>query len=249
MIGIFDSGSGGLTVLSALRKKAPLADIIYFGDIKNAPYGNRGKEELERLMINNVRLLVSSGVTKIVSACNSLSSFITADALKDMGSEHVEFIEMVEPTVNYFRNKNRKILLVATSATIGSSIYQKSFKDIGISIDTKSIPELALSIERGDSEEEIEAIISKAFNTVDLRQFDTLILGCTHYPLVRNIFEKVCPTSLTIFDPAEPVSDKIIERFGSDGAGMIRFVISKDSEAFRKRVRDMGFVNSSIEII
>jgi len=249
MIGIFDSGSGGLTVLSALKRKAPMVDVIYFGDIKNAPYGNKSKQELEALLVSDIQILVDRGVKNIVSACNSLSSAFKSESLKIIGAEPLGLVEMVEPTVEFFKGKDKKILLVATKATIGSNIYQNSFQNIGITIETKAIPELASSIERGATDEENYKIISNALSTIDLNKFDTLILGCTHYPLVRNLFEKICPPNIDIFDPAEPVSDKVIEHFGSEGSGMIRFVISKDSEAFRKRVRDMGFESSTVEVV
>lgn len=232
MIGVFDSGSGGLTVLKEIRTRLPMVDIVYFGDIKNAPYGVKSQEELVVLTAVAIELLQKRGATNIVSACNSVSAALAvSNAPKDM-------IEMVEPTVASFKDLSAKILLTATPATITSRIYQNAFRIIGKEIQTLAIPELAGTIEFGASEEEIEKIVRDALIQVDQASFDALVLGCTHYPFARSAFEKVLPGA-TIVDPAVAVAERVAKQMGEEGEGMTTFLISQDSEPFRARVAQL----------
>lgn len=229
MIGIFDSGSGGLTVLKEIRARMPKADIVYFGDIKNAPYGTKTQDELVALTEQAIRLLEDKGATHIVSACNSVSAALA------VGNAPQDMIEMIEPTVASFNDSPAKILLVATPATVGAGMYQNAFKAIGKEIETLAIPLLAGAIEFGASEEEIEKIVTDALAQVDRSSFDTLVLGCTHYPFARSAFEKVLP-DVVIVDPAVAVSERVAGQFTEEGSGATHFLISKDSEPFRPRV-------------
>jgi glutamate racemase len=237
MIGIFDSGSGGLTVLKAIRERLPKADIVYFGDIKNAPYGVRSIEELSELTVRAIELLQKEGAENIVSACNSVSAAIAASLADTLPKQ---LVEMVGPTVNAFKESPAKILLVATPATISSEIYQNAFKMIGKEIEVLPIEPLAGQIEFGASDAEIEDTIRKTFEDVDLTGVDTLLLGCTHYPLVRDIFERVVP-GIEILDPATAVAARVAEQMGAseEGTGSTRFLISRDSEPFRRRIAQM----------
>jgi glutamate racemase len=232
MIGVFDSGSGGLTVLKEIRARMPKADIVYFGDIKNAPYGIRSHEELVSLTTAAIELLRQRGATNIVSACNSVSAALAvANAPEDM-------IEMIEPTVASFKDSPARILLVATPATVKAEIYQRAFAAIGKEIGTLAIPELAGAIEFGAADEELERIISDAFATVDTSALGTLILGCTHYPFVREIFERVLP-NMKVVDPAVAVAERVAIQFAEEGSGHTTFLISQDSEPFRARVANL----------
>lgn len=232
MIGIFDSGSGGLTVLKEIRKRLPKVDIVYFGDIKNAPYGTKTQEELIKLTAAAIELLKARGATHIVSACNSVSAALAvSNAPKDM-------IEMIEPTVASLKDSSAKILLVATPATINAEIYQSAFQAIGKDIQTLAIPELAGAIEFGASDVEIEKIVSDVLAQVDQDGFDTLILGCTHYPFARSAFEKVL-LGVAVIDPAVAVAERVATQFAEEGSGATHFLISKDSEPFRRRVGEL----------
>ena len=237
MIGLFDSGSGGLTVLAALRKRAPDVDIVYFGDIQNAPYGEREAEELVRLTESGMKRLSEAGASEVVSACNSVSLSVL------MGSAgHERVIEMTRPVARALRaHAGGKFLLIATPATIRSGIYRDA---IGVSVllEELPIPELASAVEFGASKKEILAILHSAFSKQQGKTYDGIILGCTHYPFAR---EEIQSTARDIFgatliiDPAEAVADEVIKRFETEGNGAMRFLISKDSEVFRTRVREL----------
>lgn len=240
MIGIFDSGSGGLTVLKAIREQMPSADILYFGDIKNAPYGTKSNSELSVLTVRAIELLQKRGAESIVSACNSVSASLAVSLFDALSLAPTQLIEMVGPTVSAFKNSSARILLTATPATISSEIYQNAFRMIGKEIATVDIPDLAAAIEFGKSEKEIEQVIRDAFADVSLQNFDVLILACTHYPLVAEIFKRVLG-SLPLFDPALAVGERVKKQLWPRevGDGTTRFVISKDSQPFRDRVAEL----------
>lgn len=237
MIGIFDSGSGGLTVLSAIRVRMPSADVVYFGDIKNAPYGSKSNSELSVLTVHAIELLQKRGAGSIVSACNSVSASLAVSLFDALSIAPTHLIEMVGPTVSYFKNSSARLLLTATQATIESGVYQNAFHMIGKEIETVAIPDLASAIEFGKSEEEIEHIIRNAFKNVKFDEFDVLILACTHYPLVTEVFKRVLG-SVRLFDPALAIGERVKKRLWPRevGDGNTHFIISKDSQPFRDRV-------------
>ncbi|HUY05258.1 MAG TPA: aspartate/glutamate racemase family protein [Candidatus Paceibacterota bacterium] len=251
MIGVFDSGSGGLTVLKEIRERMPSADILYFGDIKNAPYGSKSHAELGSLTACAIGLLQGRGATSIVSACNSVSASLAISLFDALSLAPEHLIEMVGPTVSSFKDSPARLLLAATPATIGSEIYQNAFRMIGKEIGTLAIPDLASAIEFGSSEEEIEGTIRDAFAGVRMDDFDAVVLACTHYPLVARLFARVLgPVSL--HDPALAVAERVKRQLWPRevGEGTIRFIISKDSQHFRDRVALLGLASEpSIEVL
>ncbi len=247
MIGIFDSGSGGLTVLRAIRARMPSADILYFGDIKNAPYGSKSTGELSTLTVRAIELLQKRGAGSIVSACNSVSASLAISLFDALSLTPTQLIEMVGPTVSSFKDSPARILLAATPATIGSEIYQNAFRMIGKNVETVAIPDLASAIEFGSSDEDIERIIRTAFAETKLGDFDVLILACTHYPLVEHIFKRVAG-SVYLFDPALAVAARAKRLLWPRevGNGATHFIISKDSRPFRDRVAALGLDSESL---
>jgi glutamate racemase len=235
MIGIFDSGVGGLSVLRALRAFMLEADVVYFGDVKNAPYGIKTQAELSELTANAIALLQREGAERIISACNSVSASLALSLFETLSLAPQSLIEMVGPTVAHFKGSTAKLALCATPATIKSNIYQNAFRMLGRKdVQFIEIPDLAGAIEFGQSEHEIENIIQNAFTEIEA--FDTLILSCTHYPLVKEVFERVLGPEVTIFDPSYVVAERAKETFSDSahGSGSTRFLISAESEQFRK---------------
>jgi len=234
MIGIFDSGSGGLTVLKAVREVMPSADILYFGDIKNAPYGEKSREELSRLTVNSIRVLQARGATSIVSACNSVSASLAVSLFDVLGLAQQNLIEMVGPTVSYFKDFRKPILLAATPATVHSELYQSAFQMLGIKIDTLAIPKLAGAIEFGVSTAVQERFIAAAFAPYDMKKYGALILACTHYPLASASFRKVLG-EVPLFDPAEAVGERVRRQLWPREVGdsKLRLLVSRDTPQFR----------------
>ncbi|OGG54585.1 hypothetical protein A3C20_01870 [Candidatus Kaiserbacteria bacterium RIFCSPHIGHO2_02_FULL_55_25] len=234
MIGVFDSGSGGLTVLKAMRDAYPSIDVVYFGDTKNAPYGLRSREELSRLTVAGIGFLLEHGASAIVSACNSVSASLVLSLYEVLPLSNVPLIEMVGPCVNAFKGTNARVALCATTATVESGMYQNAFHMIGKDIITVAIPELAGAIEKGEGAEAYERYIRAAFAQVPADSYDILILGCTHYPLALDAFRRSLPGK-PIFDPANAVAERIATRLWPRemGYGKTDFYISAESAQFR----------------
>ncbi len=252
MIGIFDSGSGGLTVLRAIREVLPSADVLYFGDIQNAPYGSKSPEELTALTIRAIQLLKVGNATTIVSACNSTSASLAVSLFDALDISSTELIEMVGPTVAYFKGSSERILLCATPATVRSGIYQNAFRMIGKDITPLAIPELAGAIEFGASTGKIQEIIRESFSNVPLAKFDVLILGCTHYPLALKQFVEVLGPSIQLFDPAVAVAERVEKLCWpkETGESQTRFLVSKKSEPFERWVAELcPRITPSIEVV
>ena len=235
MIGIFDSGVGGLTVLHAIRQNLPSADVIYFGDTKNAPYGEKSREKLSDLTVAAIKLLQERGANNIVSACNSVSASLAISLLDAFDLQPQQLIEMVGPTVSSFRSADMRIALCATPATILSEIYQNGFRMIGKNIQAIPVPGLAGAIELGKSTDVIDEIIREAFRGLDTESFDMLILACTHYPFVEGSFRRILGERIEIFDPALAVAARVEKQFWPRevGSGTTTFVISAESAEFR----------------
>ena len=248
VLGMFDSGSGGLSVLLEIRKRLPWADVVYLGDIKNAPYGGRTREELGALTVLDIEKLLNEGATKIVSACNSVSASMMLPMLSILGIRPFDLVEMVGPTVKALRDEKRKILLLATPATVSSGIYRQGFAVVDKKIEEAAIPDLAGMIEFGASGSEMTEVIRKAIG--EEKGFGVLLLGCTHYPLIKNIFEKVLQklkVKAEIVDPAGFVAAEVVKTMAENGNGKTKFLITKESGLFRERVGEM-FGESGVEV-
>lgn len=237
MIGILDSGSGGLTVLRALREEMPSADVLYFADLKNAPYGERSREELSTLTTEAIATLVSRGATSIVSACNSVSASLSLSLVDTLALPPGNLIEMVGPTVSLFRGSTERVIIVATPATVRSEIYQHAFRMIGMEVTAVPVPGLARAIEYDT--DEVETLIKDVSEEIVQSGCTTAILACTHYPLALEIFRKHVPPEVTIIDPAYAVAARAKKQLWPRevGDGTLRFLLSKDSTLFRDRVR------------
>ena len=247
MIGIFDSGVGGLTVMRAIRDRLPSTDVTYFGDIKHAPYGERTREELSTYTVEAIKLLQSRGADRIVSACNSLSASMAVSLFDAFDMAPEQLVEMVGPTVSYFRDTDAKIGLCATTATVKSDMYENAFRMVGKDVISIPMPGLAGAIEFGQPEEEIEKIIRNALP--EKPDFEIMVLACTHYPLVKELFQKILGPEIEVFDPAEAVAMRAEKLFWPQEVrnGATHFVISQDSDNFRRLVAEL-FPESQYEI-
>jgi glutamate racemase len=217
MIGIFDSGSGGLTVLRALKERAPDCDVVYFADLANMPYGNKTQSQLKQLTRSAISFLTKQGATHIISACNSVSMQVLTTLSKELHDGGIEIIEMVTPTVTALSNqKDKKILLLATQATVNSNIYRDAFIKKGIEIQQSAIAPLAEAIEKNLGEEEIQEILNVNLEKISLYNPDIVILGCTQYPLIKNSFNSFFfkkGINPTVFDPADEAVKEAEKKF------------------------------------
>ncbi len=249
MVGVFDSGSGGLTVLRAMRNELPSCDVVYFGDIAHAPYGSKTQEELAQYVAQGLSLLRARGAERLVSACNTASASLALSLYDAFDMEPGSIIEMVGPTVSHFKESNKKIVLCATPATVRAGIYQTAFTLVGQHIVAVPIEGLASAIEFAEGESRQREVIVDAFKDIEWSELDTLILACTHYPLALDVFRELVPAHVEIFDPAVAVAERAIKQFWPQEVrdGKTTFLISKDSQPFRKLVAKL-FADTSYTI-
>lgn len=194
-VGLFDSGIGGLTVLKKLVSKYPNCEYVYFGDTENMPYGNKTKEELEELSTNIINFLISNKVDIIIIACGTVSSNL-GSILKEKYS--IPIIDIITPTIKYINNSDyNKIGVLATNSTVSSKVFSgklnKDVKEI-------SCPEFVPLIEN-NKEKELNKYISTYVE--NLKDRDLIILGCTHYPIIKDKINQYLNDKIKLLDMSD----------------------------------------------
>ena len=207
-IGVFDSGVGGLTVVRELSNKLPNERIIYFGDTARVPYGIKSKSTIIRFSLENILFLLKQNVKMIVVACNTSSS-IALPVIKKHFS--IPIVGVIVPGVKeaVFSNKNKRIGVIGTKATIGSGAYQKEIKkiDAQIKVFARACPLFVpLAEENWLNEESTKDIVKKYLTPFKKARVDTLILGYTHYPLLKDAIQKFMGKSVRLVDSSEQVA-------------------------------------------
>jgi len=189
-IGIFDSGIGGLTVAREISKILPNEQIIYFGDTAHFPYGDKAAYSIKHYSSLISKFLLSKNCKSIVIACNTASS-VASKPLQKILPVDFPLLNVIDPVADHIAksNANKKIGVIATKGTIGSRIYPNSIKNINENIEVVSLatPLLAPMIEEGFFNNTISStVIAEYLNKTNIKDVETLILGCTHYPLIEN---------------------------------------------------------------
>jgi glutamate racemase len=241
-VGVFDSGMGGLTVLHECLVTMPHEDFIYLGDGARLPYGPRPLPEVARFAHEIGSYLEEQGVKLILVACNSA----TAAALPELQeSLSVPVVGVITPEAHAAvqATRNRRIGLLATKATVESGRYEELVRtlDAGARVRSIACPRLVPLIEGDDpfGHETVDAVREYA-RPLKADEVDTVILGCTHYPLIRPIFQRVFGRGVTLVFSAEETAREVAETLGRKGIennarreGMYRFMTTGDTEVFR----------------
>ena len=219
MIGIFDSGLGGLTVVRSLLRRVPDCPPLYFGDTARTPYGSKSPETIQRYAIEDTEALVSRGAKVIIVACNTVSS-TAMPALREHFPD-VRFYEVITPAAMraVTVTKTKRIGVVGTRATIAASAYAKAIAAIDptVSVIAQACPLIVPMIEEGwHKSAELRSIIRAYLEP--LVGLDTLILGCTHYPIVRDLFADVMGPGVSIIDCADAVTEQFVSDMTHDAA-------------------------------
>ena len=201
-IGVFDSGVGGLTVVKQLMKKLPFENIIYFGDTARIPYGTKSEEIVRRFALEDSFFLLEKNVKIIVVACNTASS-VAISMLQSILD--VPVIGVIEPGVEAAvqNSQNKKIGVIGTAATIRSGSYRKKVLQSSdkVQVISQACPLFVSLVEEGWIEDEATFLIARRYlQTMIDNQVDTLILGCTHYPLLKNTIQKVLGDGIQLID-------------------------------------------------
>ncbi len=218
VIGVFDSGFGGLTVLRELVRLVPNADYLYFGDTARLPYGAKSAETVARYALEACHFLEARGAEQLVIACNTATA-LAMDVIEERA--HVPAIGVVGPgaAAAAALSKSRGIAVIGTEATVASHAYYRALENLGVHAYEKACPLLVPLVEEGWTDHPVtrqvaEIYLQDAFHRRD-RHNDVLLLGCTHYPLIRPLLRKVVPPEVAIVDSAESTARALAAKLGA----------------------------------
>ncbi|HLF18330.1 MAG TPA: glutamate racemase [Candidatus Omnitrophota bacterium] len=258
-IGVFDSGLGGLTVVKELRRQLPFENIVYFGDTARVPYGTKSKETIIRFSKENTRILLKHKVKCVVVACNSCSSY-AMPILKRNFSLPILGVLVPSAKKATSQTRNNRVGVIATSATIASGQYPKTIKRFRKSaqVFTQACPMFVPLVEEGWFNKRIALDVADSYlQALKKRKVDTLILGCTHYPLLKNTLRKTMGQKVTLIDSAKEVASEVkdtLSRLGlvnrKHSRGKVKFLISDKPQQFKKIARTfLGFDIDHVQTI
>ena len=206
-IGVFDSGAGGLTILSALRQELPQEHYIYFGDTAYCPYGTRSEAEITELTIHACRFLIEQGVKLIVIACNTASQAALNALRATFSLPFVGVVPAVKPAVRL--TKNGRIGVAATNQAAKAAYLRQLIDDYasGIQVYAVGCPELVTLVERGElAGAQVEETLAQALQPLLVHNIDALVLGCTHFPALRPAIENVVGKGVTVIDSGAAIA-------------------------------------------
>ena len=254
-IGVFDSGVGGLTVLGALVRQLPAADYIYLGDTARLPYGSKSQATIARYAVSSARFLVEEGAEFLVIACNTASA-LALDAIKD--AVRVPVLGVIETGANAAQvsSLTGDVLVIATDATVQSHAYERACAEHKLRALEKACPLLVPLVEEGWIEHTVTLEVLRIYLAELLEQAkerglnpDTLVLGCTHYPLLRQQIERTVP-DLRVIDSAEVTASQVTAAlidYVHNGTGVRRFYATDSVEKFKRL--GTRFLGETIECV
>jgi glutamate racemase len=245
VIGVFDSGIGGLTVVRALLDHSPGQDIIYLGDTARTPYGSKSSDTIVKYCLNNTEFLIRRGAHIIVIACNTASSY-AYDAVRS--TFDVPVFEVIGPgsELAVQRSRSQRIGVIGTRATVASGTYQKRIRAIAPEAKVFMVPcpLLVPLVEEGWLKRpETAMIVRKYLAGLKTKQIDTLILGCTHYPVLRDLIQRKIGSRVKLVDSAEAVARQVSRHLESEdnasfspisSPGQCRIYVTDTADQFQK---------------
>ena len=203
-IGVFDSGLGGLTGVRELRKRLPHEDIIYFGDTGRVPYGSRSPETILQYARQDVAFLLSKNVKCIMAACGTVSSTYPAAEAAQLPVPYLGVVDAAAREAA-FVTRNRRIGVIGTAATIRSRSYEALLRRLvpGVEITARPCPLFVPLVEEGLFHDSVtDEIASRYLSSLKEKYIDTLVMGCTHYPLLRSTLHRLMGDEVTLVNPA-----------------------------------------------
>lgn len=232
MIGLFDSGIGGLTVVRELLRSAPNAGFVYLGDTARTPYGNKSHDTIIEYALDDAAYLLSQGATSIVVACNTASAH-ALDALKK-AYPNIPIYDVIGPAVRRALAVTQgRVGMIGTRATVGSGVYENALRSARPDLHVMSVacPLFVPLVEEGWLDDpETKRIVKHYLAPLRQNQIDTLILGCTHYPLLAPIIQRYMGNRVTLIDSGVSVVSELLSALPSLPAGEQRFTATDVSE-------------------
>lgn len=245
-IGVFDSGLGGLTGVRELRRCLPRENIIYFGDTSRVPYGSRSPETIRQYARQDIAFLLSKNVKCIMAACGTVSSTYPAEEAARLPVPYMGVIDAAARDAA-FATRSRRIGVIGTAASIRSRSYEKLLRQLvpGAEMTARACPLFVPLVENGYVDNSDEAkqqvtrlVIAQYLADVRAAGVDTLILGCTHYPLIKNMIGEYMGRGVTLVDPAKAAAHRLERLLSERGlrcgreAGTAHYYVSDAPEGF-----------------
>ncbi|MBM3245995.1 MAG: glutamate racemase [Candidatus Omnitrophica bacterium] len=218
-IGVFDSGVGGLTVAKELIRQLPYEDIVYFGDIARVPYGIKSKETVIRFSIENILFLLKAQVKLICVACNTVSS-VALPVIKNHFK--VPIVGVINPGAReaVYATQNKRVGVIGTRGTIASRAYENEIKQLDpqVKVMALSCPLFVPFVEEGWVEGEVVLRVAREYlKPLKDSRVDTVILGCTHYPILKPVIRQVLGENVTLIDSAKQVAMEVKKILAQEG--------------------------------
>lgn len=209
MIGIFDSGVGGMTVAQAVEQLLPNYPLVYLGDIARTPYGTKSARTIIDYSVENTRFLLNNGAKLIIIACNSAASVATERLRQEF---NVPILEVISPAVEQalLHSRNGRIGIIGTRATIRSGVYEAKIlaQKLEYQVFSTACPLLVPLVEEGWlNKRETKMILRRYLHALKDKQIDTLVLGCTHYPLLKHLIQARIGRKVTLIDSSVAVAE------------------------------------------
>ncbi|WP_456411492.1 glutamate racemase [Oceanithermus sp.] len=234
-IGVFDSGVGGLTVLEALRRALPGRDFLYFGDTARVPYGSKPPELVRRFAWEISGFLLRQGAVALVVACNTASSLALAD-LERLG---VPVFGVIDPAVAE-AVRYRHVGVIGTRATVASRAYQRRLEADDRRVWALATPLFVPIVEEGLWNDGVAELVARHYLDAAPADLEALILGCTHYPYLKPLLQRLRP-GLHLIDSAEPTARAVARSLPTgQGEGRVVHYVSGDPEAYRALAARLG---------
>jgi glutamate racemase len=242
-IGIFDSGIGGLTVVREMMRHAAGESLVYFGDTARVPYGTKSEKVVLAFAFQDTRFLLTQNVKMIVVACHTVSS-IAMDRLKETFT--VPIVGVVEPGVAaaLTATRNGRIGVIGTRATVMSGAYERNFSGSGrgVTVFTQACPLFVPLVEEGWLDGDVTSLIAARYlEPLKRNGIDTLVLGCTHYPLLKSVLQRVVGEGVVLIDSAEETAKSVSAMLSREGtasgekdSGDLRFFVSDIPHHFQR---------------
>ncbi|ACC97839.1 Glutamate racemase [Elusimicrobium minutum Pei191] len=242
-IGIFDSGLGGLTILRALQNDLPKENFIYFGDSARVPYGSKSKSTVLQYSLEIAKFLETQNIKFLVVACNTASAF-ALEALKKELSIPVFGVIEAGAYAAVTKTKNKKVAVIGTSGTVSSGSYKKVINafDKKVKVFEIATPLFVPFIEEGWADTRAAKLVAEEYlSAVKKSGSDTLILGCTHYPIIKTLIKKIMGSKVNLIDSAETISKatagflKSKDMLKTKGSGSVKIYASDAPDLFAKK--------------
>jgi glutamate racemase len=244
-IAFFDSGIGGITVLNEAMKQLPREDFVYFADTMNVPYGTKSRTEVNEFVKRSVETIREEDIKALVIACNTATSIAVNELRNTYDFPIIGMEPAVKPALAISRTAGKRVLVFATPLTLKQSKYTELVSRIDDQhlVDSLPLPELVEFCEalNFDSQEVID-YFTEMLSAFDLRQYGTIVLGCTHYPFYKKVLRRILPDHIQMIDGSvgtvNRLADLLVESesLQSDGHSEIKFLCSNHNEDYIKKM-------------